>query len=135
MAESISRRLRNEIRSRADGRCEYCRIPESLLLIGCEVDHVVSRKHGGTAEMTNLALSCARCNRAKGTDIGSKHAATGDFVRLFNPRTDRWEDHFAMDGVRIIGLTPIGEVTVTLLRFNDEERLVERRLLQQGRAS
>lgn len=132
MAESISRALRNEIRSRANGRCEYCRIHESLLLTGCEVDHIVSRKHGGPGDLSNLALSCARCNRAKGTDIGSKHPATGQFVPLFNPRLDRWDEHFLMDDARIIGITPIGEVTVTLLRFNDHERLMERSLLQRG---
>jgi len=132
MAEGISRWLKNEIKSRANGCCEYCRIRESLLLTGCEVDHIVSRKHGGTGDLSNLALSCARCNRAKGTDIGSKHSASGEFIRLFNPRSDRWEEHFATDGARIIGSTPIGEVTVRLLRFNDDERLMERRLLREG---
>jgi hypothetical protein len=37
-----------------------------------------------------------------------------------------------MDGARIVGLTPIGQVTVTLLRFNENERLLERILLQQA---
>jgi hypothetical protein len=88
MAEAISRHLRREIRARANGRCEYCRVLETLLLAGCEVDHIVSRKHGGITELSNLALSWARCNRAKGTDIGSVHPGTGAFVRLFNPRLD-----------------------------------------------
>ena len=66
MAEAVSQKLRREIRKRAGERCEYCLIPEALLLVGCEVDHIVSRKHGGITELPNLALSCARCNRAKG---------------------------------------------------------------------
>ena len=111
MADAISQQLRREIRARANGRCEYCLILESLLLAGCEVDHIVSRKHGGLTELSNLALSCARCNRAKGTDVGSIHTATRSFIRLFNPRLDRWEDHFVIEGARIIGLTPIGQVT------------------------
>jgi hypothetical protein len=126
MADDVSQQLRREIRARAGGRCEYCLILETLLLVGCEVDHIVSRKHGGATELSNLALSCARCNRAKGTDVGSIHLGSGAFIRLFNPRLDRWDEHFVMDGVRIIGLTPIGQVTVTLLRFNMDERLVER---------
>jgi hypothetical protein len=132
MADAISQQQRREIRARANGRCEYCRILETLLLAGCEVDHIISRKHGGITEISNLALSCARCNRSKGTDIGSIHPDTGSFTRLFNPRLDRWDEHFVMAGARIVGVTPIGQVTVTLLRFNDEDRLVERLRFQQA---
>lgn len=132
MVDAISQQLRREIRARAGGRCEYCRIHEDLLLAGCEVDHIVSRKHGGATELSNLALSCARCNRAKGTDIGSIHPASGAFTRLFNPRMDRWDENFVIDGPRIVGLTPVGQVTVALLRFNDDERLLERILLHQA---
>jgi len=132
MAESISPQLRREVRVRAGNRCEYCLIPEALLLAGCEVDHVISRKHGGGTESSNLALSCARCNRAKGTDIGSLHSTTGTFVRLFNPRIDTWDDHFISEGNGISGKTPIGEVTVALLRLNSEERLLERGFLQRS---
>jgi hypothetical protein len=132
MADLIGQQLRREIRARAGRRCEYCRILESLLLTGCEVDHIVSRKHGGITELSNLALSCARCNRAKGTDIGSIHPDSGVFIRLFNPRLDGWDEHFVMAGTRVIGLTPIGQVTVTLLRLNDDERLLERGFLHQS---
>ena len=132
MADAISQQLRREIRARANGRCEYCLILESLLLAGCEVDHIVSRKHGGITELSNLALSCARCNRAKGTDIGSIHQGSGAFTRLFNPRLDHWDEHFLMDGARIIGVTPIGQVTVKLLQFNNDDRILERLKLHQA---
>src|SRR5216117_2735945 len=66
MAESISLVLRREVRKRAGARCEYCLMPETELFAGCQVDHVISRKHGGVTNMVNLALSCERCNRAKG---------------------------------------------------------------------
>jgi hypothetical protein len=131
MAEAISQQLRREIRLRAGGRCEYCQVPEDLLLVGCEVDHIVSRKHGGATEFSNLALSCARCNRAKGTDIGSIHAGSGEFIRLFNPRLDRWEEHFVVEGAQIVDLTSVGSVTATLLRFNEGERLLERILMKR----
>ncbi len=104
---------------------------EELLFAGCEVDHIISLKHGGLTELPNLALSCARCNRAKGTDIGSVHPDSGEFVRLFNPRRDRWDEHFRFDSARIIGLTTIGQVTVNVLQFNQGERLLERMLLRQ----
>jgi hypothetical protein len=115
MADVSSQQLRREIRARANGRCEYCLMDEVWLVWGCEVDHILSRKHGGATELSNLAFSCARCNRAKGTEIGSVHPESEEIVRLFNPRRDRWEKHFRMDGSRIVGLTIIGQVTVTLL--------------------
>ena len=130
MAESGSPGLRREVAARAGGRCEYCRMPEWALLAGCEVDHVISRKHGGITDLSNLAFSCARCNRAKGTDVGSISRSTGAFVRLFNPRIERWQEHFTLEGAHIVGLTEIGQVTIQLLRLNDEERIVERAVLQ-----
>ncbi len=90
-----------------------------------------SRKHGGSTELSNLAHCCARCNRYKGTDIGSISPASGALTRLFNPRNARWADHFALDESRIIGMTEIGKVTVKLLRLNDEERVIERAALQR----
>ena len=100
------------------------------MLAGCEVDHVISRQHGVVTEASNLALSCARCNRAKGTDIGSIIAETGQFSRLFNPRTDRCGNHFALEGRRLAGKTAMGRVTITLLRLNDDEQVVEREWMQ-----
>jgi len=117
MAENIGAELRREIRSRSGARCEYCLMPERLLMAGCEADHIISRKHGGPTELGNLAMACTRCNRYKGTDVGSVHPVTGEFVRLFNPRLDRWEDHFRLAGALFQGLTPIGDVTISLLNL------------------
>jgi hypothetical protein len=50
---------------------------------------------------------------------------------LFNPRIDRWEEHFALAGSHIVGRTDIAQVTIKLLRLNDPERLAERALLQK----
>ena len=130
MIEGISAQNRREVIARAGQCCEYCRMPEWALLAGCEVDHIISRKHGGISDLPNLALSCARCNRAKGSDVGSVSASTGDFVRFFNPRIDDWSEHFALDEGRIAGRTEIGTVTTALLRMNDGDRLIERRILQ-----
>jgi hypothetical protein len=66
----------------------------------------------------------------QGSDIASIAASTGQIVRLFNPRTDRWDDHFAIDGAIIKPLSDIGEATVALLGFNRPERVEERGLLQ-----
>lgn len=131
MPDSIGKNLRREIAKRAGGKCEYCLTPEWILLAGCEVDHVISRKHGGITDPSNLAFACARCNRAKGSDIGSVLPATGQYCRLFNPRIDRWTEHFSLEGSQIVGTSEVAQVTIKILRLNDQERVVERELLQQ----
>jgi hypothetical protein len=134
MADAIGQSLRREVAERAGLRCEYCHMPEVELFAGCEVDHIISRKHGGLTDSANLALSCERCNRAKGADVGSVSGAAQRFVRLFNPRIDRWHDHFRLEGAKIEPLTDIGEVTARLLRFNVPDRVLQRGSLQQIRA-
>ena len=91
----------------------------------------MSRKHGGLTTLGNLALACVLCNRYKGTDIASIYSGTGKLVRLFNPRQDLWTDHFSLNGATIKAVSPIGGVTVSLLRLNATERTAERLLLQE----
>ena len=131
-ASHISEALRHYVFERANGRCEYCLIPEFALLVSHEVDHIVARKHGGATEEANLALSCRICNKHKGSDLTSIDPATGFVTLLYNPRRDRWQEHFhlAADG-RIVPLTPDGRVTVRLLQLNTPARMEERQLLLQ----
>jgi 5-methylcytosine-specific restriction endonuclease McrA len=84
MARWISAELRQTIADRANHLCEYCLIAEADTFYGCEVDHIISLKHGGSSDPDNLAFACALCNRAKGSDVGSI-AKPGDFIRFFNP--------------------------------------------------
>lgn len=123
--------LRREIIERADHRCEYCLLPSDVSFFAHEVDHVIAEKHGGMTEPDNLALSCWRCNRHKGTDLGSFDPETHSFSLLFNPRTQVWTEHFRCDEEIVIGLTPEGRTTVSLLQLNSDERLTERASLQR----
>ena len=134
MSSYISTELRQRVASRAANVCEYCLIHEEDTHFGCEVDHVISVKHGGATTIDNLAFACVYCNRQKGSDIGSIARSTGRFVRFFNPRTDRWSDHFQLAGAIIRPLTEIGEATAQILHFNDFERILERQeLIELGR--
>ena len=130
MPTDIANVLRAEVARRADHRCEYCLIREEDTGFPHQIDHIVSRKHGGSSSADNLALACIVCNRHKGSDVASIDARTGKVVRLFHPRRDRWLDHFRIRGEQIEPLTEVGRVTVELLRLNTGERLSERRLLQ-----
>lgn len=67
MASDVSEQLRAEVTRRADGRCEYCLIHENDAGFPHQVDHIVSRKHGGNSERDNLALAYVLCNRYKGS--------------------------------------------------------------------
>jgi hypothetical protein len=130
MTSYISAELRRLVVDRAEQLCEYCLIHEDDTFFGCQVDHIISEKHGGPTEAQNLALACTFCNRYKGSDIGSIVWSTNTFVRFFNPRTDHWADHFVLNGITITALTDIGEVTARILEFNNNDRLLERQNLQ-----
>jgi 5-methylcytosine-specific restriction endonuclease McrA len=130
MSSYISAELRRLVAERASYLCEYCLIAEQDTFFGCEVDHIISEKHGGATEAENLAYACAFCNRHKGSDIGSIDWKSKRFSRLYHPRTDRWTEHFTLIGIEIQPLTTIGRVTERLLKLNVEERLWERQTLQ-----
>lgn len=122
----VSGALRLEIRMRACERCEYCLYPAAYGLSPFEVDHVIASKHGGETVSENLAWCCSMCNRHKGTDIASIDALSGQIIRLFHPRLDRWTEHFRLDMGTIVPLTSIGRTTERLLLFNAPERIEER---------
>jgi hypothetical protein len=130
MTSYVPADLRRLVKSRANALCEYCLIHEKDTFLGCQVDHVISEKHGGATEERNLANACTFCNRAKGTDIGSIVPSSGEFVRFFNPRSDLWAHHFELSRVRIVPRTRVGEVTARILDFNNTERMLERAALQ-----
>lgn len=122
----ISVALRELVVERAKRRCEYCLMPDSLSFFPHEIDHIIAEKHGGQTKADNLAYSCWRCNRYKGTDLGSYDPKTGDFSFLYHPRKQQWSDNFTVQKLIIIGLTPEGRTTVSLLQLNIENRINER---------
>jgi hypothetical protein len=54
---------------------------------------------------------------------------------IFDPRRQRWLDHFRFEGAQIVPLTAVGRTTARLLAFNATARLEERvALLASGHA-
>jgi len=127
----VSTALRQQVVARANSLCEYCLIHEDDTYFGCQIDHIISEKHGGPTEADNLAYACSICNRNKGSDVGSLLWETGEFVRFFNPHRDHWHEHFKLDDVAIIPLTNVAQVTAKILDFNHVERLLERQELRE----
>lgn len=129
MSEYASAEQRRLVAERAGFRCEYCRMHEADTFFDCQVDHIISLKHGGQTVIENLAYACAFCNRHKGSDIASISQESGALVRFFNPRSDAWQSHFELDGALIKPLTMIGEATARVLQFNNGDRVLERKAL------
>jgi HNH endonuclease len=126
--------LRRQTRERASGRCEYRLLHEDDTYLPHEIDHVIAEKHGGQVVLENLAWACASCNGYKGTDLTSVDPASGRLAPLFNPRRQKWQRHFHLNGARIEPLTATGRVTVRLLHFNDPALVAVRgQLIQSGR--
>jgi len=131
MTSYISSNLRRQVQQRAKFACEYCLIHEEDTFYGCQVDHIISEKHAGLTELSNLALACTLCNQAKGSDIGSLEQHTDKLIRFYNPRIDQWSNHFRVEQAAISPRSAIGEVTARIFRFNIEDRIEEREVLMQ----
>jgi hypothetical protein len=120
--------LRQAVRERAHDRCEYCRIhQDDIPFMSLQIEHVKPRQHGGNDTLDNLALACYRCNKFKGPNLTAIDPRTDKLVRLFNPRRQRWSEHFSRRGVLILGRTAVGRATVELLRMNAVKRQSLRR--------
>ena len=105
--------LASRVRQAAQNRCGYCLSPQHLVLGRLQFEHLQPRSKDGLTEETNLWLSCPLCNNYKGDRTRAIDPETKERVALFNPRTQNWGEHFrwSEDGLRIIGLTPIGRAT------------------------
>jgi HNH endonuclease len=129
----VRQALVRTVQKRAGERCEYCLMPQFALPLPFQIDHILAEKHGGQTVENNLAFACPHCNRFKGPNIAGVDPQSGQTIRLFHPRTDSWTEHFSFEGVRIIGLTPIGRATVAVLAMNaDDLLLIRAELLQEG---
>ena len=116
------------IAERALHRCEYCRAPEVAFNIAFEVEHIHPSSAGGLDGDDDLALCCRHCNLNKSDHTAGTDSATGEEARLFNPRLDRWEDHFAVElDSSVAAKTPIGRATVERLRMNSDRQIIARR--------
>ena len=113
--------LKQAIRKRANYICEYCHSPEKLSANRFTVDHVIPKSLGGSDELDNLALACRRCNERRYNFVASIDPETKNIVPIFNPRTQKWADHFIWldKGVVIEGTTPVGRATCLRLDLND----------------
>jgi hypothetical protein len=125
--------LKQLVRQRADGRCEYCQIPSEYDCLTFQVDHVIAAKHGGIDDPDNLALACWSCNVRKGPNIAGVDPTNDQVVPLFHPRRQVWAEHFRWAGAELHGLTPEGRATIQVLGINLSHRVALRAsLIEEG---
>ncbi len=116
------------VANRAGFHCEYCHAPQAVSNSHFEVEHVLPVSHGGDQQPGNLALACPFCNVFKAAAVTGHDTENGDAVPLFHPRTQVWEEHFAVDPgtLHVVGLTPTARATVERLRMNRELAVLAR---------
>ena len=128
--KKVSPKLRREVIKRANGICEYCYANSELSQDPFDVEHIIPNFVEGATVLENLALACHGCNLHKSTKTTGYDNISEETVRLFNPRIDIWNEHFAwaQEFTLIIGLTPIGRVTVDELTMNRQGLVNQRRI-------
>lgn len=116
----LSSETRAIVKERAKGYCEYCRCHVSYSVAPFSIEHIQPVSRGGGDELENLAFSCLGCNGFKYNRLDCIDPVTLDRVRLYNPRTDKWKQHFtwSADYSTLIGLTSKGRATVSCLKLN-----------------
>jgi 5-methylcytosine-specific restriction endonuclease McrA len=116
---------------RAMGRCEYCKCLDDYSLQSFDFDHIHPVSQGGQTSPENLAYACGGCNAHKHTKTWAIDPETGVEVNLYNPRQERWEDHFEwnVDLLQIFGVTAVGQSTVSALQLNRRGVMNVRKLL------
>jgi len=127
----VPAKLKRMVAERAQGFCEYCRSPVRFAMQSFSVDHIVPIDAEGKTIAENLAYACEGCNAHKHTKTQALDSVTNELVPLFNPRRQKWQEHFAwsLDFTLIVGLTPIGRTTIEILQMNRDGVVNLRRAL------
>jgi 8-oxo-dGTP pyrophosphatase MutT (NUDIX family) len=118
--------LRREVAERVGYRCEYYIRREGDSFLRYQIDHIISRKHGGLTVSANLAYACSVCNGNKGSNVGTILEDEETFVRLFNPRRHHWPKHFDVIEGAFRAKSEIGTATIKVLDLNNVNRILER---------
>ena len=130
MADLITRQF---VTDRAEGCCEYCMSQEKFSSQAFSIEHIYPQSLGGDNDSDNLALACQGCNNHKFTKTFATDPETDQVVMLFNPRSDKWIEHFRWNENYTVleGLTPIGRATILALKMN-RDFLINQRIVYRA---
>jgi hypothetical protein len=125
----LSEIIKERVRQRAKNRCEYCLSRQEYVLGRLQIDHIQPVAKGGSNTEDNLCLACELCNQYKWTQTEGLDPESGKLVSLFNPRNQKWKEHFAwnLNEVEMIGITDCGRATIEALRLNNNLAMIVRK--------
>lgn len=116
----LTRSLKQSVRLRAKGCCEYCMSQEKFATQSFSIDHIIPVSKNGKTRLDNLALACQGCNNFKYDKLDGEDKLSGEKAPLYHPRKEKWDEHFAWDKsyTIMVGLTPTGRATIEELQLN-----------------
>lgn len=125
---TLNKVIREQVRVRANYRCEYCGVSETNAGGLLTIDHFRPKSKDGADDLENLIYCCIRCNSYK-----YDYYHTKEEMKIWNPRKDSFNEHFfVLDNGELASLTSMGKMTIELLRLN-RPSLVAYRLEQKNR--
>jgi 5-methylcytosine-specific restriction endonuclease McrA len=117
--------IRSYLLEKFGRRCIYCGRAETAF----EIDHVVPRSRGGSDRVSNLALSCHDCNRAKGdqtaAEFGHPHVEVEAQLPLRDAAAVNATRFALVEALGVMGL-PIGTWSGGRTRWNRDRFGIEK---------
>jgi HNH endonuclease len=125
---SLTTSIREQVRHRAQGACEFCGITEIDAGGMLTIDHFQPRTKSGSDALENLIYACIACNQYK-QDYWPR---TETAPILWNPRQESASQHFVeQEDGELTALTPTGIFTIKRLRLNRSQLIAARQRRQQ----
>ena len=121
---SIPAGIREQVRRRAEQRCEFCGIHETDAGGELTLDHFRPKSRGGGDDLDNLIYACSRCNLFKHDYWPQSPGAP----HLWNPRKEPSAAHFVeLDDGTLESRSATGAFTLRQLRLNRPQLVAKRR--------
>lgn len=124
--------IKETVYTRAAGCCEYCQTSGINIGQAMHVEHINPATGNN---LDNLCLSCPNCNLSKATATTAIDPDTNQELSLFNPRQQKWVEHFRWieNHTQIEGITSTGRATVARFKMNRPRIVLARqRWVQAG---
>ena len=82
-----------------EGKCIHCQRklqlhPDGRPIADATLEHIVPRNHGGTDDVHNLAIACARCNAEKGRRHDHKRSDDPKLTEVINRLLSRRRERY-----------------------------------------
>jgi hypothetical protein len=125
---SLTASIREQVRHRAHGACEFCGITEIDAGGMLTIDHFQPHTKAGSDTLENLIYACVACNQYK-QDYWPR---TETAPILWNPRQESANQHFVeQEDGELTALTPAGVFTIQRLRLNRSQLIAARQRRQE----